>query len=181
MPTDLFQRQEDFYELRNRFRASALTALRKRESLPLPVDKDGNELLAKFDDQGHAHYYNQAGEKVDRVLWQGTGKDGKPGGMAVGTRKGLDLDSAQQHWGTPAISNFEILEVAEDGSHIGQELVDLNRDAATMERAERVSHGAAGEQAPQFHLSRPGDDATVDAELQAYIARKTALREGEER
>lgn len=166
-----YQRQQDFNELRREYRAAALTALRRREGLPLPVDEHGQELETRFDDLGQAHYYNAAGEKVEKVMWQGAGKDGKPGGLAVGKRRGVAIADADQHWGSPD-AGFEILDIAEDGRKLADELADLDRDAAAVELSQRISHGpAVEEQAPDFHLTA-SDDATVDEELQAYIRRQ---------
>ena len=163
------QRVGDIFELRREYRQQALTALRRREGLPLPVDARGNPLETRLDDAGQAHYFNAMGEKVDRVLWAGTGKDGKPGGLAVGKRKGMNEAEADRHWGEDE-APFEILEVSEDGRKLADELVDLNRDSKTYERAERVSHGAESEQAPGFDL--PGtSDEEVDAGLQDYLKR----------
>lgn len=168
MAGNFFQRSGNFWEQRRETRAAALTALRKREGLPSPVDENNTPLETRFDDQGHAHYYDQAGKKVDRVLWAGAGKDGAPGGLAVGTRKGEVREVADAHWNSPDGGGFEILEVAEDGRKLADELKDLDRDSAIMEIASGVDHGPAGEQAPEFHL-KDTDDVTVDAGLQEYI------------
>ena len=179
---NLFQRVGDFFEQRKEFRAAALKALRKREGLPSPVDADGNELETRFDDLGNAHYYSADGKLVDHVLFAGTGKDGKPGSFAQGKRqqpsktvideKGIprtvpttDVSAAWGHGG-----GFEILEVADDGRKLTDELRDLNRDADGMALAERVSHGGKSEPTPEFTLSAT-DEETVDRELQEYIRR----------
>jgi len=167
-PQRQVQRVGSFFELRREYRQQALTALRKREGLPLPVDADGHPLETRMDDEGNAHYFNAMGEKVDRVMWAGTGKNGKPGALAVGKRKGARLDDASRHWDAPTEAPFDILEVGEDGRKLADELVDLNRDSATFERAERVSHGAASEQAPGFELAGTSDEE-VDARLKEYI------------
>jgi hypothetical protein len=135
------------------------------------VDADGHPLETRLDDKGHAHYFNAMGEKVDRVLWAGAGKGGKPGGLAIGNRKGAGLTDASRHWDDPKDAPFEILEVSEDGRRkLADEMVDLDRDLAVFERAERVSHGAAGEQAPGFELAGTSD-VEVDAGLQTYLKR----------
>lgn len=170
MPTNFFQRVGDYFEQRREYRAAALKALRKREGLPSPVDRDGNELETRFDDMGHAHYYDQSGKKVDQVLWAGAGKDGKPGAFAVGTRKGEARELADASWHS-SDPGFEILEVSEDGRKLVDELKDLARDAAGMEMAERVNHGAAGEQAPGFELTGT-EDEEIDQALQKYLKRE---------
>jgi hypothetical protein len=122
-----------------------------------------------MDDYGNAAYYNSAGEKVDRVLFAGTGKDGKPGSFAIGQRKGPSLDEATRNWSS-GYSAFEILEVAEDGRKLQDELNDLSRDAHGMEIAQRVSHGVQSEQAPGFDLAGTSDEE-VDRRLQEYLKR----------
>lgn len=169
MPTNLFQRMGDFFEQRKAYRASALVALRKREGLPQPVDDQGNPLETRFDDEGNAHYYDQTGNKAERVLWAGAGKDGKPGAFATGARKGQSRDEAAKGWYDPS-PGFEILEVSEDGRKLADELRDLDRDAAGMEVAERVNHGMAGEQAPGFKLSGTSDEE-IDVKLQEFLKR----------
>ena len=168
-PARAVQRVGDYFEQRKAFRLAALVALRKREGLPGPVDQDGSPLETRLDDFGNAAYYNSAGEKVSRVMFAGAGRKGKPGSFAVGTRKGAPLDDAAQNW-VSGRSVFEILDVAEDGRKLTDELVDLHRDAATYERAERVSHGAEGEQAPDLVLDGAGDEE-VDQRLQEYLKR----------
>ena len=167
MAIEMFQRMSDFWEQRKTFRAQALTALRKREGLPLPVDSHGNELETRFDDQGAAHYYNAEGKRVDQVLFQGTGKEGKPGAFAVGTRKGEAREIADASWNSPD-PGFEILEVAEDGRKLSDELNDLDRDANAFELSQKVSHGAAGEQAPDLELSGTSDEE-IDETLQKFL------------
>lgn len=157
-PTRAVQRVGDWFEMRKAYRLANLLSLRKREGLPGPVDQDGSPLETRLDDSGNAAYYNSAGEKVSRVMFAG-----------VGTRKGAPLDDATQNW-VSGRSVFEILDVAEDGRKLTDELVDLHRDAATYERAERVSHGAEGEQAPDLVLDGVGDEE-VDQRLQEYLKR----------
>ena len=171
-PARAVQRVGDYFEQRKAFRLAALVALRKREGLPGPVDADGSPLETRLDDSGNAAYYNSAGEKVSRVMFAGAGRKGKPGSFAVGQRKGAPLDDAAQNW-VSGRSVFEILDVAEDGRKLTDELVDLHRDAATYERAERVSHGAEGEQAPDLVLDGTTDEE-VDARLQEYLKRGPA-------
>ena len=166
---DLFQRVGDFFEQRKAYRAAALTALRKREGLPSPVDENNNPLETRFDDLGNVTYHDQAGNKVERVLFSGAGRNGKPGAFAVGMRKGEARELAEQNWHRPD-SEFEILEVAEDGRKLSDELRDLNRDAGTFEIAERVSHGSASEQAPELELHGTSDDE-IDEVLQKFLKR----------
>ena len=182
MPTNLFQRVGDFFEQRKQFRAAALTALRKREGLPEPIDEHGVPLETRFDDVGNATYHNAAGEKVDRVLFAGGRIDGKPGAFATGTRKqesefvfdefgvghAVPTAAVSDAWGRE--SEFKILEVSEDGKPLSNELRDLNRDAGTFEIAERVSHGPAGEQAPGLEMYGTSDEE-ADRALQEYLKR----------
>lgn len=168
-PHRAVQRVSDWFEMRKQYRAQALAALRKREGLPEPVDEQGNPLETHFDDQGHAYYCSPDGTRVERVLFAGYGKDGKPGSFAIGTRKGEAREIADASWNSPD-PGFEILEVAEDGRKLADEMLDLNRDAATMERAEKVSFGSAGEQAPDLELAGTSD-AEIDETLQKFLKR----------
>jgi hypothetical protein len=168
MPANYFQRVGDFFEQRREYRAQALKALRKREGLPSPVDEHGAELETRFDDFGNAHYYNADGTRAERVLFAGTGKDGKPGGFAIGTRKGEARELADAHWNS-SDPGFEILDVAEDGRKLSEELLDLHRDAATYERADKVSYGDAGEQAPGLVVRDGAGDDEVDEVLQEFL------------
>jgi hypothetical protein len=165
---NLFQRVGDFFEMRKTYRQQALKALRKREGLPSPVDQDGVPLETRFDDQGNAHYYNASGEKQEHVLFAGAGKDGKPGSFAVGTRKQEPRELADASWHSE--SEFQILDVAEDGRKLSDELKDLDRDSSTFERSEKVSHGDAGEQAPELHLANTSDEE-IDETLQKFLKR----------
>ncbi len=169
MPTNFFQRVGDFFELRREYRQQALQSLRRREGLPQPVDESNNPLETRFDDNGDVHYFNPEGKQVDRVLWAGAGKDGKPGAFAIGTKKQEDRALAEQNW-YRTDNEFQILDVAEDGRKLVDELRDLDRDAAGVEIAGRVSHGEAGEQAPGFEISGTSDEE-VDRRLQEYLKR----------
>jgi hypothetical protein len=169
-PHRAVQRVGDWWEQRKAYRLAALLSLRKREGLPQPVSEDGTPLETRMDDSGQAYYVSPDGTRVERVLFAGAGKDGKPGAFAVGQRKGADRAEADQHWGRQDSVGFEILEVADDGRKLVDELLDLNRDAATMERAEQVSHGVASEQAPELELA-DCSDAEVDRKLQSYLKR----------
>ena len=140
-----FQRIGDWFEQRKQFRSAALVALRKREGLPSPVDENNAPLETRFDDNGSVHYFDPQGKQVDRVLWANAGKDGKPGAFATGTRKQEDRALAEQNW-YRTDNEFQILDVAEDGRLLTDELRDLDRDATGVEIAGRVSHGEAGEQ-----------------------------------
>lgn len=176
MAVEMFQRLTDWYEQRKQFRAAALTALRKREGLPSPVDSDGNALETRYDDQGNAHYYNQAGKRVDQVLFQGAGRDGKPGAFAVGKRKGEARELADARWNSPDGGGFEILEVAEDGRKLEDELRDLDRDAAGFDRTHptdspRVDLGQTGEQAPSLVVRDGAGDDEIDEVLQNFLKR----------
>lgn len=168
-PARAVQRVGDWFEMRKAYRLANLLSLRKREGLPGPVDQDGSPLETRLDDSGNAAYYNSAGEKVSRVMFSGAGRDGKPGSFAVGQRKGARLEDATQNWAA-GHSAFEILDVAEDGRKLEDELRDLDRDAGAVEAAGRVSHGAEGEQAPDLVLDGVGDEE-VDQRLQEYLKR----------
>jgi hypothetical protein len=167
-PTRAVQRVGDFFEQRKAFRLAALLSLRRREGLSSPVDEQGRSLETRIDDSGYVGYYGADGKQVSRVLFAGAGRDGKPGSFAVGQRKGANIGDAEQHWGAPVSEEFEILAVAEDGRKLEDELLDLNRDSATYERAERVSYGHESEQAPDLQL-RDCSDAEVEARLQEYL------------
>jgi hypothetical protein len=166
---NLFQRVGSFFEQRREYRAQALKNLRKREGLPSPVDENGSPLETRMDDYGNATYHNAAGEKVDRVLFAGAGKDGKPGSFAVGQRRGDPLDEATRNWAS-GHSAFEILDVAEDGRRLSDELEDLDRDSSTFALAETVSHGVESEQAPGFEITGTSDEE-IDQRLQEYLKR----------
>lgn len=182
-PHHAIQRVGDWWEMRKAYRLAALVALRKREGIPSPVDESGTPLETRLDDSGNVTYYNPAGEKVSRVLFAGAGRDGKPGPMATGTRKQeseifVDWEGIARIVPTADVSaawdrgsaSFEILEVAEDGRKLADELVDLHRDAGTFEIAERVSHGASSEQAPELVIYGTSDEE-VDRQLQEYLKR----------
>ena len=167
--TNLFQRVEDYFEQRKAFRLAALASLRKREGLPSPVDECGVELETHMDDLGNVTYHNAAGEKIERVMFAGTGKDGKPGSFAIGKRKQESRELADVHWNS-SDPNFEILDVAEDGRRLEDELKDLDRDSSTFEIAQRISYGDAGEQAPELHLANTSDEE-IDETLQKFLKR----------
>ena len=80
------------------------------------------------------------------------------------------IEEAEKNWSVGGEGLFDILEVSEDGKHIGNELLDLNRDAGTFEIAERVSHGPAGEQAPGLEMYGTSDEE-ADRALQEYLKR----------
>ena len=166
---NLFQRVGDFFEDRKTFRAQALKNLRQREGLPSPVDQDGNPLETRMDDLGRAYYVSPDGTRVERVLFAGAGKDGKPGSFAVGKCKQEPRELADAHWNS-SDPGFEILDIAEDGRRLEDELKDLDRDSSTFELSEKVSHGDAGEQAPELHLAGTSDEE-IDETLQKFLKR----------
>jgi hypothetical protein len=157
MAIELFQRMESWWEQRAEYRKQALINLRKREGLPTP------ELI-----DGKMQYLQP---------------DGSYSTMAVGTRKQesetvIDEKGIPRTVPTAAVSaawdqgsGFEILEVAEDGRKLADELRDLSRDAVGMEMVERVSHGAEGEQAPGLIVENADDDQEIDRVLQEYLKR----------
>jgi hypothetical protein len=156
-PARAVQRVGDWFEMRKAYRLANLLSLRKREGLPGPVDADGSPLETRLDDSGNARYYRLDGAEVSRVLFAGAGRDGKPGAFAVGQRKGAPLEDATRNWASGR-SAFEILDVAEDGKFLQNELNDL------------VNHGMESEQAPGFNLAGMSDEE-VDARLQEYLKR----------
>lgn len=169
-PARSIQRVEDWFAQRKTFRLAALTALRKREGLPQPVDEQGNPLETRMDDYGNATYYNQSGEQVKKVLFAGTGKDGKSGSFAIGTRKGEVRELADASWNR-SDTEFEILEVAEDGKKLVDELRDLDRDAAGFKRAGTVLHPLVAEATGhRFELDGTNDEE-VEVKLQEYLKR----------
>ena len=174
-PQRMVQRVGDFFEQRKAYRLAALFSLRRREGLPTPVDAEGHPLETRMDDYGNATYHSADGKQVGRVFFAGAGRDGKPGAFAVGQRKGEGIAEAERHWMDSAVP-FEILDVAEDGRKLVDEMADLHRDSATYERAERVSHGPTGEQAPDLVLDGTSDEE-VDARLQEYLRRGSSASE----
>ena len=158
-----FQRYGDWFEQREEYRKQALQSLRRREGLPT-----SEHLVGAFYQRADGFYRTPPGKEVFlNTTMYPNGNDGFTT-WAMGTRKGLSREEADANWGRT--NQFEILEVAEDGQHIGTELVDLHRDAATYERAERVSHGPQSEQAPDLALSNLSDEE-VESKLQEYLKR----------
>jgi len=159
---ELCQRMENWWEQRAEYRKQALVSLRRREGIPTPELVDGKM------------QYRQP--------------DGTYSTMAIGTRK-QEFETVIDEKGIPRTvptaevaaawdcpGGFEILDVAEDGRKIEAELVDLHRDAATYERAEKVSYGAAGEQAPDLYLDGLSDEE-IDQKLQEYLRKGTQKHE----
>lgn len=164
MPPNFFQRLGDWYEQRAEYRKQALASLRKREGL-----STSERLVGTFYHRDDGCFYREPpGQEVflDTTLYP-NGQGGYAT-WAVGTRKGVSREEASQNWG--GSSSFEILEVAEDGRKLSDELNDLNRDAGGMEMAEKVSHGEAGEQAPGLELYGTSD-AEIDEALQEFLKR----------
>ena len=156
MPFEMFQRFGDWFEQRAEYRKQALVSLRKREGLLTPEMVDGKM------------QYLQS--------------DGSYSTMAVGTRK-QDSETTIDEKGVPRTvptagvdaawnrdGGFQILEVAEDGRKLSDELKDLDRDSSTFELSEKVSHGDAGEQAPGFELANTSDEE-IDETLQKFLKR----------
>jgi hypothetical protein len=110
--TEHVQRQDenDYNELRKRYRRDALISLRRREGLSVPIDTPAGPV--RFDAQGKAH------------------------AIAIGRKRLYGVEIADSMWdgGAP----FEILEVSADHIPITQELADLVRDAKLFEKAEKV-------------------------------------------
>ena len=156
MAIELFQRMENWWEQRAEYRKQALINLRKREGLPTPELIDGKM------------QYRQP--------------DGSYSTMATGTRR-QESETVIDEKGIPRTvptsgvaaawdrgGGFEILEVSEDGRKLSDELRDLARDAEGMEVASRISHGSAGEQAPELVLDGTSDDE-IDEVLQKFLKR----------
>ena len=162
MAIEMFQRLGDWFEQRAEYRKQALASLRKREGLPTSMHLKGD-----FYQRADGFYRDPPGTQVwlDTTMYP----NGNGGYIqwATGTRKGLSREEADKNWGR---SNFEILDIAEDGRKLTDELKDLDRDAQGMEIAQRVSHGAAGEQAPDLVLGGTSDDE-IDQKLQEYLKR----------
>jgi hypothetical protein len=163
-PQRQVQRVGDYWELREEFRKQALVSLRRREGLPT-----SEHLRGAFYQRADGFYRDPPGREVflDTTLYP-NGQGGFSQ-WSTGTRKGETREDAEKNWAAGR-SAFEILDVAEDGRKLTEELLDLNRDAATYARAERVSHGAEGEQAPDLVLDGTTDEE-VDARLQEYLKR----------
>jgi len=163
MNSNFFQRVGDFWEEREEYRKQALKSLRKREGLPT-----SEHLRGAFYQRADGFYREPPGKEVflDTTLYPNG--NGGYSQWALGTRKGLSRDEAEKNWNRP--TQFEILEVAEDGRRLKDELLDLDRDAAGMEMANRVSHGAEGEQAPDFTLIGT-EDEEIDQQLQEFLKR----------
>lgn len=163
MSTEMFQRLGDFWEKREEYRKQALALLRKREGLPA-----SEHLRGAFYQRADGFYREPPGKEVflDTTMYS----NGQGGFVqwAQGTRKGEAREDASQYWGRSA--SFEILDIAEDGRRLEDELADLSRDASGMEMAERVSHGAAGEQAPELLLDGTSDEE-IDQKLQEFLKR----------
>ena len=162
MRFEMFQRVGDFFEKREEYRKQALASLRRREGLPT-----SEHLRGAFYQRADGFYREPPGKEVFLDMTLYPNGNGGFTQWATGTRKGASREEASRHWGG---SSFEILDVAEDGRLLADEMLDLNRDAGTYEIAERVSHGPAGEQAPGLELAGTSDEE-VDARLQEYLKR----------
>jgi hypothetical protein len=167
VPSDhnFFQRIGDFFELRQEYRKQALASLRRRENL-----STSEHVKGQFYQREDGAFYT---EPPGRQVWLDTTLYANGAGgfssQATGSRKQEKRELADAQWNSPS-PEFEILEVAEDGRRLADEMLDLNRDSETYERAERVSHGAASEQAPDLVLDGTGDEE-VDARLQEFLKR----------
>jgi hypothetical protein len=163
-PHRMVQRAGDFFELREEFRKQALASLRRREGLP-----DSERCLGAFYQREDGAFYREppGRETVLNTTLYPNGKGGFSQ-WAVGTRKGLSIGEAEKNWGQSV--QFDILEAAEDGSKLQDELLDLNRDAGKFAIAACVSHGEASEQAPGFEIYGTSDEE-VDSRLQEYLKR----------
>ena len=178
MPIEQFQRYGDWFEQRAEYRKAALASLRRREGLPT-----SERLVGAFYQRADGFYRAPPGREVflDTTMYP-NGNDGFTA-WAMGTRKGLSREEADKNWNrTPAEelplhlrqgereAQFQILDIAEDGKKLGDELRDIQRDAGTYEIAERVSHGAQSQMAPDFELSGTSDEE-VESKLQEYLKR----------
>jgi hypothetical protein len=167
---DLFQPQRsvqrvgDFWGLREEFRKQALASLRRREGLPT-----SERLVGAFYQRADGFYREPPGKEVSLDTTMYSNGNGGFSNWAMGTRKGLSREEAEDNWGR--INQFEVLEVAEDGRRIESELFDLVRDVEAFEKAEKVSHGAQSEQAPDLALSNLSDEE-VNRKLQEYLKKE---------
>ena len=180
MPFEQYQRMGDFWELREEYRKAALESLRRREGLPT-----SERLLGAFYQRKDGFYREPPGKEVSLDTTMYPNGNGGFVTWATGTRKQdsevVDANSNSgmafmptsdvvRAWGGG--SEFQILDVAEDGRKLTDELRDLDRDARGMEVSERVSHGTASEQAPELMIDGTSDEE-VDARLQEYLKRGT--------
>jgi hypothetical protein len=163
MPFEQYQRMGSFWELREEYRKAALESLRRREGLPT-----SERLLGAFYQRADGFYREPPGKEVSLDTTMYPNGNGGFVAWATGTRKGISHEDADQNWGRT--NWFEILDVAEDGRRLTDELRDLDRDARGMEVSERVSHGTASEQAPDLLIEGTSDEE-VDARLQEYLKR----------
>ncbi len=163
-PQRSVQRVGDYFELREEFRKEALKNLRIREGLPA-----SERLVGAFYQREDGFYREPPGKEVflDTVIYP-NGNEGFSQ-WAIGTRKGLSLDEATRNWAS-GHSAFEILDVAEDGRRLSDELNDLDRDSSTFAMAETVSHGVESEQAPGFEITGTSDEE-IDQRLQEFLKR----------
>jgi len=158
----------DFIGLRQEYRARALINLRRREGLSCPIDEDGHPVTFRYDSGGRCHYYTSDGVEVMNAFFPG--EDGKSHSMATGTRKLPDASTMDEFWGS-SNAPFEMLDVAEDGAPLSQEVHDLARDAKLVHNAEHVSFGGKEVPYPDFNVFDPNDEAGVDHAVQEYIKR----------
>jgi hypothetical protein len=154
----MLQQIEDWWDQRAEFRKQTLIALRKREGLPTPELIDGKMQYRQQDESYSTMAVGARKQESETVIDE------------RGIPRTVPTAEVAAAWDRGGASEFEILEVAEDGRRLVDELVDLHRDSATYERAEKVSHGREGEQAPDLVLDGTGDDE-VDARLQEYLKR----------
>jgi hypothetical protein len=159
----MLQQIEDWWDQRAEFRKQALQNLRKREGLPT-----SERLVGSFYQRADGFYREPPGKEVFLDTTMYPNGNGGYTQWAKGTRKGLSREEADKNWGRSG--GFEILEVAEDGRKLSDELRDLDRDATLVEEASRVSHGAESEQAPELVLTDTSDEE-VDRGLQEYLKR----------
>jgi hypothetical protein len=157
MPIEQFQRYGSFWELREEFCKNALASLRKREGLPTPELIDGKMQYLQPDGSYSTMATGTRKQDSETVI------DEK------GVPRTVPTADVMAGWG-PGGGGFQILEVSEDGRKLTDELLDLHRDAGTYEIAERVSHGSASQQAPDFELDGTSDEE-VDSKLQDYLKR----------
>jgi hypothetical protein len=170
MPIEQFQRYGDFWELRAEYRKQALKNLRKREGLPT-----SERLVGAFYQRADGFYREPPGKEVFLDTTMYPNGNGGFTQWAKGTRKGLSREEAEKNWGRN--SEFEILEVAEDGRKLEDEIRDLDRDAAGFDRTHptdspRVDLGQAGEQAPGLVVRDGAGDDEIDEVLQKFLKRR---------
>lgn len=157
MAIEMFQRMENWWEQRAEFRKQSLASLRRREGLSTLEMIDGKMQYRQLDGTYSTVAVGIRKQESETVI------DEK------GIPRTIPTAEVSAAWDRDG--GFEILEVAEDGRKLSDELRDLDRDAAGMEIAAQVSHGDRGEQAPELRIENTNDDQEIDEVLQKFLKR----------